>query len=212
MPLCGRSLEFLIDANNADFAVFTDGDILYNGTEYNNIDTGEDYVRVFADVSQNLSISTFSGWLTDARYYSNGEAYMFVLPNDKVCLIDLTSEHNTILLPDGCTELCLMTDSHMGNFYINSDANRLSEDKLISISIPPSITKFSLAGVCYFGTNSWFNFKLFMSKGSAYELVNNISDYLSSESKGNHKLKNQSKLEDYIEYLYETFNIAIELY
>ena len=36
--------------------------------------------------------------------------------------------------------------------------------------------------------------------------------FMSNKSKYHHKLKNQIKLEDYIEYLYETFNIAIELY
>lgn len=204
------NIEFLVDANNADFAVFVDVE-LYNGTEYN-IDIHEKYARVFADVSDNLSISTFSGWLTDIRYYNNKKAYMFVLPNSKVCLIDLTSECNPIILPSGCTELCIIKDSFLRNLYINNDIERLSEDKLLDIVIPPSITKFSLTGVSFFRMNSWFNLRLIISKQSAYELVKNISEFLSSKSKDNHKLKNQSKLEDYIKYLYDNFNINIEFY
>ena len=84
LPLGGCDLEFLVDANNADFAVFVDGDMIYNGTEYSNIDTCEGYARVFADVSDKLYISTFSGYLTDIRCYSNEDPYMFVLPSGKV--------------------------------------------------------------------------------------------------------------------------------
>lgn len=210
LPLGESNIEFLVDANNADFAVFVDGE-LYNGTEYN-IDIHEKYARVFADVSDELYISTFSGWLTDIRYYNNKKAYMFVLPNSKVCLIDLTSECNPIILPSGCTELCLIKDSFLRNLYINNDIKRLREDELLNIVVPPSITKFSLSGVTCFRTDSWFNLKLIISKQSAYELIKNISEFLSSKSKDNHKLKNQSKLEDYIKYLYENFNINIEFY
>lgn len=211
LPLGGCDLEFLVDANNADFAVFVDGDIIYNGTEYNNIDTGEGYARVFADVSDKLYISTFSGWLADIRYYSNEEPYMLVLPNGKVCLNSLTSEYNPIILPSGCTELCIINDSFWESFYINSD-NRLSDDKLLNIVIPPSITKFSVTGVASFRRISWFNLRLIISKQSAYEFVKSITEFMSSKSEDNRKLKNQSKLEDYIKYLYENFNINIEFY
>lgn len=209
--LLGESnIEFLVDANNADFAVFVDVE-LYNGTKYN-IDTSEKYARVFADVSDKLSISTFSGWLTDIRYYNNKKAYIFVLPNSKVCLIDLSSECNPIILPSGCIELCIIEDSFLRNLYINNDIERLSNDELLNIVFPPSITKFSLTGVSFFRMNSWFNLRLIISKQSAYELVKNISEFLSSKSKDNHKLKNQNKLEDYIKYLYDNFNINIEFY
>lgn len=212
LPLGGCDLEFLVDANNADFAVFVDGDMIYNGTEYSNIDTCEGYARVFADVSDKLYISTFSGWLTDIRCYSNEEPYVFVLPNGKVCLNDLTSECNPIILPSGCTELCIINDSYFWeSFYINSD-NRLSEDKLLNIVIPPSITKFSVNGVTSFRRISWFNLRLIISKQSAYEFVKSITEVMSSKSENNRKLKNQSKLEDYIKYLYENFNINIEFY
>lgn len=211
LPLGGCDLEFLVDANNADFAVFVDGDMIYNGTEYSNIDTCEGYARVFADVSDKLYISTFSGWLTDIRCYSNENPYMFVLPNGKVCLNDLTSECNPIILPSGCTELCIINDSFWESFYINSD-NRLSEDKLLNIVIPPSIIKFSLTGVASFRRISWFNLRLIISKQSAYEFVKSITEFMSSKSENNRKLKNQSKLEDYIKYLYENFNINIEFY
>lgn len=167
LPLGGCDLEFLVDANNADFAVFVDGDMIYNGTEYSNIDTCEGYARVFADVSDKLYISTFSGWLTDIRCYSNEEPYVFVLPNGKVCLNSLTSECNPIILPSGCTELCIINDSFWESFYINSD-NRLSEDKLLNIVIPPSIIKFSITGVACFRRVSWFNLRLIISKQSAY--------------------------------------------
>ena len=210
--LLGESsnIEFLVDANNADFAVFVDVE-LYNCTKYN-IDTSEKYARVFADVSDKLSISTFSGWLTDIRYYNNKKAYMFVLPNSTVCLIDLTSECNPIILPSGCTELCIIKDSFLRNLYINNDIERLSNDELLKIVVPSSITKFSVTGVSFFRKNNWFNLRLIISKQSAYELVKNISEFLSSKSKDNHKLKNQSKLEDYIKYLYDDFNIMIEFY
>lgn len=204
------NIEFLVDANNADFAVFVDVE-LYNGTKYN-IDTSEKYARVFADVSDKLSISTFSGWLTDIRYYNNKKAYMFVLPNSKICLIDLTSECNPIILPSGCTELCIIKDSFLRNLYINNDIERLSNDELLNIVVPPSITKFSLTGVSFFRMNSWFNLRLIISKQSAYELVKNIAKFLSSKSSDKRKLKNQSKLEDYIKYLYDDFNINIEFY
>ena len=210
LPLGGCDLEFLVDANNADFAVFVDGDMIYNGTEYN-IDIYEKYDRVFADVSDELYISTFSGWLTDIRCYSNENPYMFVLPNGKVCLNDLTSECNPIILPSGCTELCIINDSFWESFYINSD-NRLSEDKLLNIVIPPSIIKFSLTGVASFRRISWFNLRLIISKQSAYEFVKSITEFMSSKSGDNYKLKNQSKLEDYIKYLYDDFNINIEFY
>lgn len=211
LPLGESNIEFLVDANNADFAVVVDGDIIYNGTEYSNIDTCEGYARVFADVSDKLYISTFSGWLTDIRCYSNENPYMFVLPNGKVCLNDLTSECNPIILPSGCTELCIINDSFWESFYINSD-NRLSEDKMLNIVIPPSIIKFSLTGVARFRRISWFNLRLIISKQSAYELVKNIAEFMSSKSGDNYKLKNQSKLEDCINYLYENFNINIEFY
>lgn len=211
LPLGGCDLEFLVDANNADFAVFVDGDMIYNGTEYSNIDTCEGYARVFADVSDKLYISTFSGWLTDIRCYSNEEPYVFVLPNGKVCLNSLTSECNPIILPSGCTELCIINDSFWESFYINSD-NRLSDDKLLNIVIPPSITKFSLTGVTSFRRSSWFNLRLIISKQSAYEFVKSITEVMSSKSENNRKLKNQSKLEDCIKYLYENFNINIEFY
>lgn len=211
LPLGGCDLEFLVDANNADFAVFVDGDMIYNGTEYSNIDTCEGYARVFADVSDKLYISTFSGWLTDIRCYSNEELYMFVLSNGKVCLNDLTSECNPIILPYECTELCIINDSFWKSFYINSD-NRLSEDKLLNIVIPPSITKFSINGVTSFRRSSWFNLRLIISKQSAYKFVKNITEVMSNKSENNRKLKNQSKLEDCIKYLYENFNINIEFY
>lgn len=211
LPLGGCDLEFLVDANNADFAVFVDGDMIYNGTEYSNIDTCEGYARVFADVSDKLYISTFSGWLTDIRCYSNEDPYMFVLPSGKVCLNDLTSECNPIILPYECTELCIINDSFWESFYINSD-NRLSEDKLLNIVISPSIIKFSITGVACFRRISWFNLRLIISKQSAYEFVKSITEFMSSKSENNHKLKNQSKLEDYIDYLYQNFNIAIEFY
>lgn len=212
LPLGGCDLEFLVDANNADFAVFVDGDMIYNGTEYSNIDTCEGYARVFADVSDKLYISTFSGWLTDIRCYSNENPYMFVLPNGKVCLNDLTSECNPIILPSGCTELCLIKDSFLRNLYINNDIKRLREDELLNIVVPPSITKFRLTGVARFRRISWFNLRLIISKQSAYELVKNIAEFMSSKSGDNYKLKNQSKLEDYIKYLYDDFNINIEFY
>lgn len=212
LPLGGSDLEFLVDANNADFAVFVDGDMLYNGTEYNNIDAGETYARVFSDVSSNLYISTFSGWLTDIRCYSNEDPYMFVLPNSKICLNDLTRECNPIILPSGCTELCLINDSFWKSYYINSNDSRLSEDELLNIVVPPSITKFSVTGVTCFGMNSWFNLRLIISKQSAYELIKNIAKFMSSKSSDKRKLKNQSKLEDYIKYLYDNFNIVIEFY
>lgn len=211
LPLGGCDLEFLVDANNADFAVFVDGDMIYNGTEYSNIDTCEGYARVFADVSDKLYISTFSGWLTDIRCYSNEEPYVFVLPNGKVCLNSLTSECNPIILPSGCTELCIINDSFWESFYINSD-NRLSDDKLLNIVIPPSITKFSVTGVASFRRISWFNLRLIISKQSAYEFVKSITEFMSSKSENTRKLKNQSKLEDYIYYLYQNFNINIEFY
>lgn len=211
LPLDECDIEFLVDINNADFAVDADGDIIYNGTEYIDIDTSKTYARVFADVSRNLSIDTFSGWLTDIRCYSNEDPYMFVLPNGKVCLNSLTSECNPIILPSGCTELCIINDSFWKSFYINSD-NRLSEDKLLNIVIPPSITKFSVTGVDCFRMISWFNLRLIISKQSAYKFVKNITEVMSSKSENNRKLKNQSKLEDYIKYLYENFNINIEFY
>lgn len=211
LPLGESSnIEFLVDANNADFAVFVDVE-LYNGTKYN-IDTSEKYARVFADVSDKLSISTFSGWLTDIRYYNNKKAYMFVLPNSTVCLIDLTSECNPIILPSGCTELCIIKDSFLRNLYINNDIERLSNDELLNIVVPPSITNFSITGVSFFRMNSWFNLRLIISKQSDYELVKNIAKFLSSKSSDKRKLKNQSKLEDYIKYLYDNFNIMIEFY
>lgn len=212
LPLGGCDLEFLVDANNADFAVFVDGDMIYNGTEYSNIDTCEGYARVFADVSDKLYISTFSEWLTDIRCYSNEDPYMFVLPNGKVCLNDLTSECNPIILPSGYTELCIINDSFWKSFYINSNDSRLSEDKLLNIVIPPSITKFSVTGVASFRRISWFNLRLIISKQSAYEFVKSITEFMSSKSENTRKLKNQSKLEDYIYYLYQNFNINIEFY
>lgn len=210
LPLGGCDIEFLVDTNNADFAVFVDGE-LYNGTEYN-IDIHAKYARVFADVSDELYISTFSGWSTDIRYYNNKKAYMFVLPNSKVCLIDLTSECSPIILPSGCTELCIIKDSFLRNLYINNDIERLRNDELLNIVVPPSIIKFSVTGVTSFRRISWFNLRLIISKQSAYEFVKSITEVMSSKSENNRKLKNQSKLEDYIKYLYDDFNINIEFY
>lgn len=59
---------------------------------------------------------------------------------------------------------------------------------------------------------SWFNLRLIISKQSAYEFVRGITEVMSSKSENNRKLKNQSKLEDYIYYLYQNFNINIEFY
>lgn len=212
LPLGGCDLEFLVDANNADFAVFVDGDMIYNGTEYIDIDTSKTYARVFADVSRNLSIDTFSGWLTDIRHYNNEEAYMFVLPNNKVCLNSLARYCNLILLPYGCVKLCLIDGSSWVSPYVNTDTYRLSEDRLLNIVVPPSIIKFSITGAICFRGSRWFDLKLIISKQSAYELVKNIAEFMSSKSGDNYKLKNQSNLEDYIDYLYENFNIKIEFY
>lgn len=212
LPLDECDIEFLVDINNADFAVDVDGDIIYNGTEYIDIDTSKTYARVFADVSRNLSIDTFSGWLTDIRHYNNEEAYMFVLPNNKVCLNSLARYCNLILLPYGCVKLCLIDGSSWVSPYVNTDTYRLSEDRLLNIVVPPSIIKFSITGAICFRGSRWFDLKLIISKQSAYELVKNIAEFMSSKSGDNYKLKNQSNLEDYIDYLYENFNIKIEFY